>query len=72
VKLSSGEIKAQCSYCHKKLNGKSTHGTKHLHDHLKICVLRKIKLAGQNKTMSQSSLRFSSQEGENIHGELHF
>ena len=66
VKLSSGEIKAQCSYCHKKLNGKSTHGTKHLHDHLKICVLRKIKLTSQNKIMSQSSLRFSSQEGGKV------
>ena len=63
VKLSSSEIKAQCSYCHKKLKWKSTLGTKHLHDLLKICVLRKIKLTSQNKTMSQSSLRFSSQEG---------
>jgi hypothetical protein len=72
VKLSSGEIKAQYSYCHNELNGKSIHGTKHLHDHLKIYGLRKIKLTGQNKNMSQSSLRFSSQEGESIRGELHF
>jgi hypothetical protein len=67
VKLSSGEVKAQCNYCHKKLAGKNTHGTKHLHDHLKICVLRKIKLAtGQNKTLAQSSLRFSSQDGGKV------
>ncbi|WVZ79538.1 hypothetical protein U9M48_027106 [Paspalum notatum var. saurae] len=58
VKIRSGEMKAQCNYCHKKLTGKSTHGTKHLHDHLKICVLRKIKLRGQDKTLAQTTLRF--------------
>jgi hypothetical protein len=66
VKLTTGEEKAQCNYCHKKLARKSTHGTKHLHDHLKICVLRKIKLTGKNKTLCQSSLRFSSQEGGKV------
>ncbi|XP_062224437.1 uncharacterized protein LOC133922951 [Phragmites australis] len=47
-----GEIKAQCLHCHKQLGGKSRNGTKHLHDHLKICTLRRIKLKGENKTLA--------------------
>ncbi|WVZ73452.1 hypothetical protein U9M48_021756 [Paspalum notatum var. saurae] len=61
-----GEIKAKCNYCHKHLGGKSKNGTKHLHDHLAICTLKKIKMAGQNKTLAQSSLRFKSQEGGKV------
>ncbi|CAA0809065.1 Unknown protein [Striga hermonthica] len=61
-----GEVKAQCTHCHKKLSGKSSSGTKHLHDHLAICTLRKIKLAGKNKTLAQSALRFSSKEGGKV------
>jgi hypothetical protein len=57
------DVKAQCLHCHKQLGGKSINGTKHLHDHLKICTLRRIKLMGQNKTLAQSSLRLNSQEG---------
>jgi len=60
----SGEVKAQCNWRHKQLGGKSKNGTKHLHDHLRICTLKKIKLHNKNKTLSQSALRFSSQEGE--------
>ena len=60
------DVKAQCLHCHKQLGGKSTNGTKHLHDHLKICTLRRIKLMGQNKTLAQSSLRLNSQEGGKI------
>lgn len=48
------DVKAQCLHCHKQLGGKSTNGTKHLHDHLKICTLRRIKLMGQNKTLESS------------------
>jgi len=62
----SGEVKAQCKWCDKQLGGKSKNGTKHLHDHLRICTLKKIKLNNQNKTLSQSALRFSSQEGGKI------
>jgi len=59
----AGEVKAQCNYCHKQLGGKSRNGTRHLHDHLKICTLKRIKLHNQNKTLSQSALRLSSKEG---------
>ncbi|CAA0833498.1 Zinc finger BED domain-containing protein DAYSLEEPER [Striga hermonthica] len=61
-----GEVKAQCNHCHKKLSGKSSSGKKQLHDHLAICTLRKIKLAGKNKTLAQSALRFSSKEGGKV------
>jgi hypothetical protein len=44
-----GNVKAQCLHCHKQLGGKSTNGTSHLHDHLKICTLRRIKLTNQKK-----------------------
>jgi hypothetical protein len=47
-----GEVKAQCNYCHKQLGGNSRNGTKHLHDHLRICTLKKIELHNQNKTLS--------------------
>ncbi|KAJ9542707.1 hypothetical protein OSB04_029213 [Centaurea solstitialis] len=36
-----GVDKAVCNYCEKKLEGSSKNGTKHLHDHFKICPLRK-------------------------------
>jgi hypothetical protein len=39
-----GEVKAQCNYCHKQLGGNNKNETKHLHDHLRICTLKKIKL----------------------------
>ena len=38
-----GEWKAICNYCRKKLSGKDSHGTKHLHDHYKACMPRKTK-----------------------------
>ncbi|KAL0559428.1 hypothetical protein IC582_004038 [Cucumis melo] len=34
-------MKAICNYCGKKLGGESKNGTKHLHDHFKICPLRR-------------------------------
>jgi len=52
----NGNIRAKCNYCGKKLSATSTNGTKHLHNHLKGCVQRKIKLNG--KTLAQASLRF--------------
>lgn len=54
-----GTTKAKCNYCFKKLSGETKNGTKHLHDNLKSCTLKKIKLTG-NKTLAQSSLRFGS------------
>jgi hypothetical protein len=57
----NGQVKAKCMYCFTKIGGETKNGTKHLHDHLKSCTLRKIKLAG-NKTMSQASLRFHASE----------
>jgi hypothetical protein len=52
-----GVVKTKCMHCSKYLSGDN--GTKHLHDHLKICTLKKIKMAG-NKSLSQTSLRFGS------------
>ena len=52
----NGNVRAKCNYCGKKLSATSTNGTKHLHNHLKGCVQRKIKLNG--KTLAQASLRF--------------
>jgi hypothetical protein len=37
----NGVDKAICNYCEKKLSGKSKNGTTHLHEHFKICPLRK-------------------------------
>ena len=53
-----GRWKAQCLHCKKKLGGESKNGTKHLHVHLASCTMKKVHSNG--KTLSQSSLRFSS------------
>lgn len=52
-------------YCSSKLGGETRSGTKHLHDHLKICKLRKIHLSG-NKTLSQASLRFTATDSGKV------
>lgn len=54
-----GVIKAKCMYCSKYFSGETRNGTKHLHDHLKICTLKKIKM-GANKTLAQAFIRFGS------------
>nr|KYP54465.1 Putative AC transposase [Cajanus cajan] len=36
-----GKDKAKCNYCNKFLGGEARNGTKHLHHHLDICVLKK-------------------------------
>jgi hypothetical protein len=61
-----GEVRAQCLHCHRQLGGKRKNGIKHLHDHLKSCSLKRVKLLGQNRTLAQSSLRFASQEGGKV------
>lgn len=43
----NGEDKAQCNYCKKLLGGKAKNGTKHLHQHMEICVQRKISMRGK-------------------------
>jgi hypothetical protein len=60
-----GVVKAKCMYCFKYLSGATSNGTRHLHDHLKICTLKKIKLSG-NKTLAQSSLRFGASKSDAI------
>ncbi|KAK1561833.1 hypothetical protein Q3G72_001559 [Acer saccharum] len=51
-----GLNKAVCNYCKKKLAGSSRAGTKHLHDHFRICPLR------QNKDIKQSLLNPNNQK----------
>ncbi|KAJ0089938.1 hypothetical protein Patl1_12580 [Pistacia atlantica] len=36
-----GKDKAECNYCHKQLVGGFKNGTRHLHDHYKVCPWRK-------------------------------
>jgi hypothetical protein len=60
-----GTTKAKCMYCFKKLSGETSHVTRHLHDHLKSCTLRKLKTTG-NKTLSQSCFRFGSTDSGTI------
>ncbi|KAK3222265.1 hypothetical protein Dsin_009290 [Dipteronia sinensis] len=48
-----GLDKAVCNYCKKKLAGSSRAGTMHLHDHFRICPLRK------NKDINQSLLNLN-------------
>jgi len=45
VQIGSSEY-AKCNHCGKKLSGLSRNGTNHLKQHLKTCVLKKIKLNG--------------------------
>ena len=37
-----GKDKAECNYCTRLLVGGSKNGTKHLHDHIKICPRKKF------------------------------
>ena len=53
-----GRCKAQYLHCKNKLGGESKNGTKYLHVHLASCTMKKVNSNG--KTVSQSSLRFSS------------
>jgi len=54
-----GVVKAKCKYCSKSLSGETRNGTSHLHDHLKICQLKKIKMMGA-KRLAQPHLRFGA------------
>jgi hypothetical protein len=44
-----GVVREKCNYCSEALSGMTSNDTSHLHDHLKICQLRKIKLMGTKK-----------------------
>ncbi|KAJ1376472.1 Zinc finger, BED-type [Sesbania bispinosa] len=48
-KVVNGVDKAECNYCKKLLGGSSKNGTKHLHQHMDICVQKKIAMRGQKK-----------------------
>ena len=39
----NGVDKAVCNYCKQKLRGESKNGTKHLHEHIKICPYKEQK-----------------------------
>jgi hypothetical protein len=65
TKVKVGSTKyAKCNHCSKKLSGMSRNGTNHLKNHLKSCVLKRIKLNGQ--TMVQSGLRFNRTDVDTI------
>ena len=51
-----GVWKAVCNYCTKKLLGESKSGTKHLHDHYKICPQRRVAESKQ-KVLTQDLFR---------------
>jgi hypothetical protein len=64
----AGVVKVECLYCYKRLGGTTKNGTKYLHNHLKICTLRKIKttVGGTSKALGQSSLRLNSEKGGKV------
>ncbi|KAL8472439.1 hypothetical protein ACS0TY_029594 [Phlomoides rotata] len=45
--------KAECNYCKKKLGGDTKNGTRHLHDHFKICPLKNTRDIKQSILMSK-------------------
>ncbi|KAF1877758.1 hypothetical protein Lal_00038067 [Lupinus albus] len=48
----NGVDKAECKYCRKQLSGSSRNGTKHLHNHMELCVQKKIMTRGHDKGQS--------------------
>ncbi|RYQ87722.1 hypothetical protein Ahy_B09g095259 [Arachis hypogaea] len=38
-----GKWKAICKYCERKIGGDTKQGTKHLHDHIRICPIRTVR-----------------------------
>ncbi|KAL1290252.1 hypothetical protein AAHE18_20G116400 [Arachis hypogaea] len=49
--------KAICKYCERKIGGDTKQGTKHLHDHIRICPIHTVRGSMQSilKTVQQSS-----------------
>lgn len=63
----TGDEKACCVHCKHKLSAKSSHGTKHLSDHLlRFCVKRKMRASGQQalrfKTKNNGDKRLENYE----------
>ena len=56
-----GKPTTVCNYCHAELTAIANSGTSHLHDHLKSCTLRQIKMRSSGKAFSQSQLRMTAQ-----------
>ncbi|XP_023752092.2 zinc finger BED domain-containing protein RICESLEEPER 3-like [Lactuca sativa] len=62
----NGIEKAECKYCKKKLGGSSKNGTRHLHDHFKVCIRRPFQdirqhiLVGERKKVDGSSSYLSN------------
>ncbi|RYR62718.1 hypothetical protein Ahy_A04g020447 [Arachis hypogaea] len=52
-----GKWKAICKYCERKIGGDTKQGTKHLHDHIRICPIRTVRGPKQSilKIVQQSS-----------------
>ncbi|KAF1892834.1 hypothetical protein Lal_00035478 [Lupinus albus] len=44
--------KAECKYCRKQLGRSSRNGTKYLHNHMELCVQKKIMTRGHDKGQS--------------------
>ncbi|RYR26569.1 uncharacterized protein LOC107627550 [Arachis ipaensis] len=53
----NGKWKAICKYCKRKIGGDTKQGTKHLHDHIKIFLIRTVRGPKQSilKIVQQSS-----------------
>ncbi|XP_019454971.1 PREDICTED: zinc finger BED domain-containing protein RICESLEEPER 3-like [Lupinus angustifolius] len=60
----NGVDKAECKYCEKKLGGGSKNGTKHLHNHIELCVQKKIMTRGNDKGQSFLMLKASQDKQE--------
>nr|GME05553.1 zinc finger BED domain-containing protein RICESLEEPER 2-like [Ipomoea batatas] len=56
----NGLNKAECKYCKKLLGGESKNGTKHLHDHHKICRMRPY------QPLRQQTLTFNKDKDGNV------
>ncbi|KAJ1402667.1 Zinc finger, BED-type [Sesbania bispinosa] len=78
-KVVNGVDKAECNYCKKFLGGSSKNGTKHLHQHMEICIQRKIAMRGQKKgqlvlltkmTQGRQELVAASYDPDNARKEL--
>ncbi|KAJ0981634.1 hypothetical protein J5N97_009889 [Dioscorea zingiberensis] len=53
-KIKVGELnKAECNYCKKLLGGESKNGTRHLHDHNKVCKMRPFNNIRQKTLVQQ-------------------
>ncbi|KAF1891336.1 hypothetical protein Lal_00016967 [Lupinus albus] len=48
----NGVDKVECKYRKKQLNKSSRNGTKHLHNHMELCVQKKIRVRGHDKGYS--------------------